>query len=174
MGDWSLIHQEDFAERCKTYALLLGSWFISAHPLPPDTRRGLLSWLFTPCLGCEQNGFPEKRQGVERHVVVAQSHLVDHTEMGRYRGFKHFHVYRAFSRLWASCHPWTTRSCLEIRTLYKGDSNGQESACNAKDLGSIPRSGRSPGEGKDNPLQYSCLGNSMDRGAWWSTVHGVP
>ena len=44
---------------------------------------------------------------------------------------------------------------------------------NAGDTGLIPGSGRSPGEGKGNPLQYSCLGNSMDRGAWQATVHGV-
>ena len=42
-----------------------------------------------------------------------------------------------------------------------------------RDLGSIPGSGRSPGEGNGNPLQYSCLENPMDRGAWWATVHGV-
>ena len=42
-----------------------------------------------------------------------------------------------------------------------------------RDLGLIPGSGRSPGEGNGNPLQYSCLENSMDRGAWWATVHGV-
>ena len=47
------------------------------------------------------------------------------------------------------------------------------SACNAGDLGSIPGSGRSPGEGNGNPLQYSCLENPMDGGAWWATVHGV-
>ena len=60
-----------------------------------------------------------------------------------------------------------------IITLYNfysflglpGSSNGEESACNAGDLGSIPGSGRSPGEGDGNPLQYSCLENSMDRGA---------
>ena len=51
---------------------------------------------------------------------------------------------------------------------------GRESACNAGDPGSIPGLGRSPGEGNGNPLQYSCLKNSMDRrGAWWATVHGV-
>ena len=44
---------------------------------------------------------------------------------------------------------------------------------NARDLGSIPGSGRCPGGGKGNPLQYSCLGNSIDRGAWWAKVHGV-
>ena len=47
------------------------------------------------------------------------------------------------------------------------------SACNAGDLGLIPGLGRSPGEGNGNPLQYSCLENPMDRGAWWAIVHGV-
>ena len=49
----------------------------------------------------------------------------------------------------------------------------KESACNAGDLGSIPGSGRSPGEGNSNPLQVLLLENSMDRGTWWTTVHGV-
>ena len=44
---------------------------------------------------------------------------------------------------------------------------------NAGEVGSVPGSGRSPRGGNDNPLQYPCLGNSMDRGAWWATVHGV-
>ena len=51
--------------------------------------------------------------------------------------------------------------------------SGKESACNALDVGSIPGSGRSPGEENGNPLQYSYLENFMDRGAWWATVHGV-
>ena len=55
-----------------------------------------------------------------------------------------------------------------------GGSDSKESICNAGDLGSIPGSGRSPGEGNSYPLQYSCLGNPMDRGGWWATVHGVP
>ena len=54
-----------------------------------------------------------------------------------------------------------------------GGSDGKESTCDAGDLGSILGSGRSPGEGNDNWLQYSCLENSMDRGAWWARVHGV-
>ena len=53
------------------------------------------------------------------------------------------------------------------------DRDGKESACKAGDLGSIPGLGGSPGEGNGNPLQYSCLENAMDRGAWWATVHGV-
>ena len=56
---------------------------------------------------------------------------------------------------------------------FPGGSEGKASACSAGDLGSIPGSGRSPGEGNGNPLQYSCLGNPMDGGAWWATVHGV-
>ena len=55
----------------------------------------------------------------------------------------------------------------------KCGSDGKESACNAGDLGSIPGSGRSPGEGNGNPLQYSCLENPMDGGAWWAIVHGL-
>ena len=50
---------------------------------------------------------------------------------------------------------------------------GKESTCNAGDLGSIPGLGRSPGEGKGYPLQYSDLENPMERQAWWATVHGV-
>ena len=52
-------------------------------------------------------------------------------------------------------------------------SVGKESVCNAGDPGSIPGLGRSPGEGNGNPLQYSCLENPMDRGAWRATVHGI-
>ena len=55
-----------------------------------------------------------------------------------------------------------------------GGSDGKKSACNAGDPGSIPGLGRSPGEGNGNLLQYSCLENSMDRGASWATVPGVP
>ena len=51
--------------------------------------------------------------------------------------------------------------------------SSKESVCNAGDSGLIPGLGRSPGKGNDNPLQYSCLENPMDRGAWWATVHGV-
>ena len=52
-------------------------------------------------------------------------------------------------------------------------SEGKESDSNVGDPGLIPGWGRPPGEGNGNPLQYSYLGNSMDRGAWWATVHGV-
>ena len=53
-------------------------------------------------------------------------------------------------------------------------SVAKESACNAGDLGLIPGLGRCPGEGNGNPLQYSCLGNPVDRDAWQATIHRVP
>ena len=56
---------------------------------------------------------------------------------------------------------------------FPGSSDGKESSCNAGDPNLIPGSGRSPGEGTGNPLQYSCLLNSMDRKAWQATVHGA-
>ena len=62
---------------------------------------------------------------------------------------------------WAQC--WVHCKC----------SDGTESACNARDPGSISGSGRCPGEGNGNPPQYFCLENSMDGGAWQATVHGV-
>ena len=62
---------------------------------------------------------------------------------------------------------------LVLNWGFPGGSDDEESACNAGDLGLIPESGSSPGEGNDNPLQCSCLENSMDRGAWQATVHGV-
>ena len=54
-----------------------------------------------------------------------------------------------------------------------GGPDGKESACNAGDPGSTSGLGRSPGGGNGNPLQYSCLENPMDRGAWWATVHEI-
>ena len=54
---------------------------------------------------------------------------------------------------------------------FPGGSDGKESACSVADPGSIPGWGGSPGGEHSNPLQYSCLENSMDRGAWWAIIH---
>ena len=56
---------------------------------------------------------------------------------------------------------------------FPGGSDNEAPTCNVGDLGSIPGLGRSPGEGNGNQIQYSCLDNCMDRGAWRATVHGV-
>ena len=62
---------------------------------------------------------------------------------------------------------------VRLQMGFPGGSDGKESVCNEGDPGLIPGLGRSPGEVNSNPLQYSCLENSMDRGVWWATVHGV-
>ena len=72
--------------------------------------------------------------------------------------------------------PWGHKESERTERLslflgFSGSSVRKESACNTGDGGLIPGLGRSPGEGNHNPLQYSCLGNSMNRGAWWATVH---
>ena len=59
------------------------------------------------------------------------------------------------------------------REGFPGDSAMKNVLANARDMGSVPGLGRSSGEGNGNPLQYSCLGNPMDRGAGWAMVHGV-
>ena len=62
---------------------------------------------------------------------------------------------------------------LDFTMSKAGGSDGKASACSVGEPGSIPGLGKSPGEGNGNPLQYSRLGNPMDRGSWWATVHGV-
>ena len=63
---------------------------------------------------------------------------------------------------------------FEVKSCsFPGGSEVKESACNVGDPGSISGSGRSPGEGNGNPLQYSCLENPMERGTWQATIHRV-
>ena len=69
-------------------------------------------------------------------------------------------------------YQWSYEGRLEVTKLWRS-SEVKASACNAGDLGSIPGSGRSPGEGNGTLLQYSCLEKPMDGGAWWATVHRV-
>ena len=71
---------------------------------------------------------------------------------------------------------YTTRLAVVVFLwilIFVGGSDGKASTCDEGDLGFIPESRRSPGEGNGNPLQYYCLENSMNGGAWWATVHGV-
>ena len=88
--------------------------------------------------------------------------------------------------LWSQDHQVTSGATVELlRGTRSGEEGGclsgsslvdldsRESTCNAGDMGLIPGSGRYPGEGNGYPLQYSCLENSMDRGAWRATIHGV-
>ena len=70
-------------------------------------------------------------------------------------------------------HTQTSSCSLSSCWGFPGGSEVKVSACNAGDLGLIPGLGRTPGEGNDNPLQYSCLENPTDGGAWWATAHRV-
>ena len=90
------------------------------------------------------------------------------------------HIVGESFTIWATREPYSwcstrqTPLIIDFSTVLSNTgSDGKGSACNAGDLGLIPGSGRSPGEGPGNPLQYFYLGNSMDRGAWWPTVHGT-
>ena len=71
------------------------------------------------------------------------------------------------------CYKSYISSCLYVLRISPGGSDGKESFCSVGDPGLIPGLGRSPGEGNGYPLQYSCLENSMDTGAWWASVRGV-
>ena len=79
---------------------------------------------------------------------------------------------------WATVHR-VAKSGTQLKRLsthahtFLGGSDGKEFVFNAGGLALFPESGGSPGEGNGYPLQYSCLGNSMDKGAWWAIVHGV-
>ena len=70
-------------------------------------------------------------------------------------------------------HVYTYNLCARWEWAFPGDSDDKESGCSARDPGSISELGRCPGKGNGYLLQYSWLENSMDRGAWWATVHGV-
>ena len=82
-------------------------------------------------------------------------------------GLKHIGMVSLISNIFFISWNIPFRDITPFWLGFPGGSVGKESACNSRDLGSIPRSGRSPGEGNGNPPQYSCLENSRERGAWW-------
>ena len=86
----------------------------------------------------------------------------------------HLQCRRLLFNSWVGKFPWRRDKLPSPVFLgFPGGLYGKESTCNVGELGSIPGLGRSPEEGNGNPLQYSCLENSMDREAWWATVHRV-
>ena len=134
-------------------------------------------------------GLPTTQRLLPKHMVLGQ-----HLHRGRSRRHRESlkardpHVYTTNTALRCSStlppqtvnsiHFWPNNyircsSTNRDPVGFPGGSEGKVSACNAGDPGSIPGLGRSPGEGNGNPLQYSCLENPMDRGAWQATVHGV-
>ena len=85
--------------------------------------------------------------------------------LGRGRGSPNLHVLTNLEVL--------QNASFGVFMVTPGGSEVKASARNVGDLGSIPGSGRSPGEGTDNPLQYSCLENPRDGGAWWAAIYGI-
>ena len=120
----------------------------------------------------------EGKKKERKEVVISKSHLKSYT----YSLSQYFSTYRNYNSVESNQNS-SENQCTLKKT--KGDRvvnipldglSGKESACNAGDtggVGSIPGLGRSLGRGNDNPLQYSCLENPMDRGAWQATVHRV-
>ena len=84
----------------------------------------------------------------------------------------YIHIYPFFSRFFPHIGHYGVWGHILCYIGLPGGPNGKESTCNTEDPSLISVLGRSPGEGNGNPLQYSCLENSMDRGAWRATVHG--
>ena len=80
------------------------------------------------------------------------------------------HGFKRSSKAWEQNKSWEN---LHLLRRFPGGSDGRESACNVGDPDSIPGLERTPGEGNGNPLQYSCLEDSMDKGAWQAIVLGV-
>ena len=131
-----------------------GSPALQAESLPTEPS-GKGSYIYT-CVG---NLLCRPGVGWQRVQHSFTAHPSDHSascSLSAHGPLPHLSVCLHMSRWWLPCQ-----------------LIGKERACNAGHPGSIPGLGRSPGEGNGNPLQYSCLENPMDRGAWWATVHGV-
>ena len=114
------------------------------------------------------------------HIFVFFSMWSKHLKAPKLTDFFAYHLSPPIHLLYYF-HNYTAMPVLHFRLLtalhhsrgFPGGSDGKESACNVGHWGSVPGLGRSPGEGNSNPLQYSCLENPMDRGAWRATIHGV-
>ena len=138
------------------------TWGWASNPPAPGSSQGLPPRpLRVPCSGGFGAFFPPETSG-QRRVKIAGT-LPGHTH---------------FQSLQKPCQKPRGKS-LKIKMPhlpplnFPGGSDGKESTCKAGVLGFIPGLGKPTGEGNDYPLQYSCLENSMDRGAWRARVHGI-
>ena len=140
---------------------------------PYCTARGtLLSALWWP----KWEGNPEKRRYTFMYNWFTLQYSRHEQSVVNYTPVKLIVIKNLF--LYRDHCPYFLKSSKNIASVFcilgfSGDSAVQNLPTNAGDVGLIPGSGRSPGEGNGNPLQYSCLENPMDRGAWWAILHGV-
>ena len=114
-----------------------------------------------------QDWFPLGWAGLFSLQSKGLSRVFSSTTIQKYQFFSTQSSLPSYSHI----HTWLLKKNIALG--FPGDSGGKKSACNTGDPGLIPGSGRSSGEGIGYTLQYSCLENSMDRGAWWSAVHWV-
>ena len=107
------------------------------------------------------------------HVKCTKLHMVKHLrqEIKKLKSMRKYALENSTQYMFF--FPRSTEICILIDIVFPGGSAGKESPCNGGDPGSIPGLGRSSGEGNGYPLQSSRMENSMDRGVWWATVHGV-
>ena len=145
------------------------AWCWTETPIlwPPDVKN----WLTGKNSDAEKD-WRQEEKGTTEEEIVGWHHRLDGHKFEQAMGVGDR------QRSLACCSPWGRRESHRTEWLNWPEDRdksfpGKESACHAGNLVSIPRSGRSPGEGNGNPLQYSCLENPMDKGAWWATVHGV-
>ena len=142
-------------------------WFCAIKPLDSavtngHTFSGLKQHRFIPYSSGGQRPPGDKIKALD---FKTQGSIPSRRSRGR------IHILAFFQILEAACIPWlvTPLSIMD----FPGGSDGKESACHAGDTGSVRGSGRSPGEVNGYPLQYSCLGNSMDKRACQALIHGV-
>ena len=131
-------------------------WYVYSMEYYSDTKKESLSFAAT-WMGLESIMLSEYVR--QRKTNVIWYHLYTESKKNKKPKF----------RLLDKIHWWL----LEVEKVFPSESDSKESDCNAVDMGLIPESGRSPGEGNDYPLQYPCLENPIDRGTWKVTVLGI-
>ena len=115
--------------------------------------------------GGPESGFLDRKKKTKTRILRLREHWKDHIDQKMCEK-RCLCAESFYHHLMGFCGASATHG-------FPGSSVVKNPPANAGDVDSMPGSGRAPGEGKGNPLQYSCLGNPMERGAWWATVHGV-
>ena len=120
-----------------------------------------------------EKNWRKEENGATRDEMIGWHHWLSSHKFEQTQGDSEFEtigpaVVHGVAKSWTWFSDWTT-----TKKGFLGDSSVKNLPANAGHLGSIQGLGRSPEEGNSSPLQYSCLENSMERGTWWATVHGV-
>ena len=140
-----------------------------------NRRRKVVAVIYFIFLGSKITVDVDCRHEIKRHLLLERKAISNQDRILKSRDITlptKVHLVKAmvFPVVRYRCESWSMKKAehqrLDAFELWYDGSDGKASACNVGDLGSTPGSGRSPGEENGNPLQYSCLENPMDRGAW--------